>query len=129
MLDRETYHPVFSPDGSQIAFFDGGPVLSATATLNTGSPGSDSLYGGDGSDVINGQDGDDILIDDVVHAPIVIEPEVVQVTESRRVQRERQKPRPRGACPSPRASPTSRFPPSPPRPKSWSNSSPVPRRP
>ncbi|HEX4509436.1 MAG TPA: DNA translocase FtsK 4TM domain-containing protein, partial [Burkholderiaceae bacterium] len=31
-------------------------------------------------------------LDDLEHAPIVIEPEVVQVTESKRVQRERQKP-------------------------------------
>ncbi len=38
------------------------------------------------------QSADDIRIEDVLHAPIVIEPEVVQVVESRRVQRERQKP-------------------------------------
>ena len=35
---------------------------------------------------------DDIRIEDVLHAPIVIEAEVVQVVESKRVQRERQKP-------------------------------------
>ena len=35
---------------------------------------------------------DEIRIEDVLHAPIVIEPEVVQVAESKRVQRERQKP-------------------------------------
>ncbi|MEO5687600.1 MAG: DNA translocase FtsK 4TM domain-containing protein [Burkholderiaceae bacterium] len=35
---------------------------------------------------------DEIRIEDVLHAPIVIEPEIVQVVESRRVQRERQKP-------------------------------------
>jgi S-DNA-T family DNA segregation ATPase FtsK/SpoIIIE len=35
---------------------------------------------------------DEIRIEDVLHAPIVIEPEIVQVVESKRVQRERQKP-------------------------------------
>jgi DNA segregation ATPase FtsK/SpoIIIE, S-DNA-T family len=35
---------------------------------------------------------DEIRIEDVLHAPIVIEPEIVQVVESRRVARERQKP-------------------------------------
>jgi len=35
---------------------------------------------------------DEIRIEEVLHAPIVIEPEIVQVVESRRVQRERQKP-------------------------------------
>jgi S-DNA-T family DNA segregation ATPase FtsK/SpoIIIE len=35
---------------------------------------------------------DEELVEEAVHAPIVIEPEVVQVVESRRVQRERQKP-------------------------------------
>jgi S-DNA-T family DNA segregation ATPase FtsK/SpoIIIE len=35
---------------------------------------------------------DEELVDEAVHAPIVIEPEVVQVVESKRVQRERQKP-------------------------------------
>ena len=38
------------------------------------------------------QQADEIRIDDVLHAPIVIEPEVVQVVESKRVARERQKP-------------------------------------
>ena len=38
------------------------------------------------------QQADDIRIEDVLHAPIVIEPEIVQVAESKRVQRERQKP-------------------------------------
>ena len=38
------------------------------------------------------QQADEIRIDDVLHAPIVIEPEIVQVVESKRVQRERQKP-------------------------------------
>ena len=35
---------------------------------------------------------DDVRVDDVPHVPIVIEPEVVQVPESKRVARERQKP-------------------------------------
>ncbi|MFL6628333.1 MAG: DNA translocase FtsK [Vitreoscilla sp.] len=35
---------------------------------------------------------DEVRIEDVQHAPIVIEPEIVQVVESKRVQRERQKP-------------------------------------
>jgi S-DNA-T family DNA segregation ATPase FtsK/SpoIIIE len=35
---------------------------------------------------------DEELVEEAVHAPIVIEPEVVQVVESKRVQRERQKP-------------------------------------
>jgi len=35
---------------------------------------------------------DEIRIEEVLHAPIVIEPEIVQVVESTRVQRERQKP-------------------------------------
>ena len=35
---------------------------------------------------------DEIRIEDVLHTPIVIEPEIVQVVESRRVARERQKP-------------------------------------
>ena len=38
------------------------------------------------------QQADEIRIEDVLHAPIVIEPEIVQVVESKRVQRERQKP-------------------------------------
>ena len=38
------------------------------------------------------QQADEIRIDDVLHAPIVIEPEIVQVVESKRVARERQKP-------------------------------------
>ena len=38
------------------------------------------------------QQADDIRIEDVLHAPIVIEPEVVQVAPSKRVERERQKP-------------------------------------
>jgi DNA segregation ATPase FtsK/SpoIIIE, S-DNA-T family len=38
------------------------------------------------------QQADEIRVDDVLHAPIVIEPEIVQVVESKRVQRERQKP-------------------------------------
>jgi len=38
------------------------------------------------------QQADEVRIDDVLHAPIVIEPEIVQVVESKRVQRERQKP-------------------------------------
>ena len=36
------------------------------------------------------QQADEIRIEDVLHAPIVIEPEIVQVVESKRVQRERQ---------------------------------------
>jgi S-DNA-T family DNA segregation ATPase FtsK/SpoIIIE len=38
------------------------------------------------------QQADDIRIEDVLHAPIVIEPEIVQVAPSKRVERERQKP-------------------------------------
>jgi S-DNA-T family DNA segregation ATPase FtsK/SpoIIIE len=38
------------------------------------------------------QQADEIRIEDVLHAPIVIEPEIVQVVESKRVARERQKP-------------------------------------
>ena len=38
------------------------------------------------------QQADEIRIEDVLHAPIVIEPEIVQVVESTRVARERQKP-------------------------------------
>jgi S-DNA-T family DNA segregation ATPase FtsK/SpoIIIE len=38
------------------------------------------------------QQADEIRIEEVLHAPIVIEPEIVQVVESRRVARERQKP-------------------------------------
>ena len=38
------------------------------------------------------QQADEIRIEDVLHAPILIEPEIVQVVESRRVARERQKP-------------------------------------
>jgi DNA segregation ATPase FtsK/SpoIIIE, S-DNA-T family len=38
------------------------------------------------------QQADEIRIEDVLHAPLVIEPEIVQVVESKRVARERQKP-------------------------------------
>jgi S-DNA-T family DNA segregation ATPase FtsK/SpoIIIE len=38
------------------------------------------------------QQADEIRVEEVLHAPIVIEPEIVQVVESKRVQRERQKP-------------------------------------
>jgi DNA segregation ATPase FtsK/SpoIIIE, S-DNA-T family len=38
------------------------------------------------------QQADEIRIEDVLHTPIVIEPEIVQVVESKRVARERQKP-------------------------------------
>lgn len=53
MFDRETYYPVFSPDGSQIAYFDGhGDWGHRLRVMNADGTGSRTLYESEGH--ING---------------------------------------------------------------------------
>lgn len=53
MFDRETYYPVFSPDGSQIAYFDGhGDWGHRLRAMNADGTGSRTLYESEGH--ING---------------------------------------------------------------------------